>query len=1239
GQAQDGRLLLFVEGKGRHDLAIELVAPLATDSALQTLNIRVPTPASTQFHLTVGGDVDVERGPAVMSRVFDPVTETTRIDLALDRDRNLLLVMTLNSRLKREQRLVVARGVQVSEVTQAYEKLHATFSMGVLHRAVDRFRFEVPAGFEITDVSSPQLAQWTVLDTADGRELDVRLREPAGGTVVLGVSAVGEEPSLEGWRFPALRPLDVVSEATVVGLLVEDRLEVETLDTVGLMPIDTSVLTRALPAGVLRAEPEAPNVRPVVAYYAPQGSFDLRARLIKGPAELRVTTNLLLTVNETDLEVRGGFTLLPLQERCFEFDFTLPQKWQILEVTGTGGETLHFDRFAGDSPEGSGARIRVRLPGGIAVGDQQSVYFRASSVPGGWLDDWAKVDVPFPVFTVTGATSDTGAIAVATRDDIDVRPVVLEGLLPLDEQEKQKFGLGNVATTLAYRYDQQPYRASLAAERIRPRVIARTFSFFRIEPDQRAVHYEIIYDIEHARTRRLSLLLPETTPTALSISGLNGVTLKGFTHEPADGGMRRWTANLTEARLGQVRLAIDFQQRVDHTTGDDMALPVVRADRVAFQSGRLAVEGSSELEIEVARHPRPIDVGELVDAEYEPGRRLIGAFGFVGDSAVLSIKSARHAADAPPAAIVQHARLTTAVAANGRSQTAARFSLRTKALFLEIRLPADAELWTITLDGRPTKPQRDGERLVIDLASGPAAAVAALRELVIVYQSPVTPLDLIEKVELSGPRLRFIAQRGASAGPVPIADLQWDVYVPHGYDLLASGGTVVPLHLDAPRLAVSQVAQWLYRLSGGTPGPFWERGWVAASRDASMSSRLPQEQTIDSFLERSVEAPRREGVGRHERRAADAPMASSPRPPGAPGEKAKKDADARADLLGVRSLNIDLDRSGRLVTFRSLGVDPQVSLTLASRRRFGFMAWTMALVVIVFGLARSGRSAASRARFVMWIGLLATLAAIVTARRDVTLVSNAAFYAAALLVGFYLVLGGVRWMLAKIRAIGPRAVPATAVTALAAILMITPPAVADGQENDNDHDHGPPVSVPDDVVIVPYDPESGATDPPHARAGEREQLLVPYDHYLALWNLVHPDEPMGVDRPKAPFAMAGANYRAELRSDHSDPALTITGHLEIDVFVDEPVLVPLDLRGAVVATAGLDGQPAKLSVVGAADGGAAQTMHQMMRQRSGRTVLRHKPGLLLHVSGRGRHALDLVVRARLEQRGGWRVTR
>ena len=61
--------------------------------------------------------------------------------------------MTLNSRLqRRKQRAVVARSVLVDEVTQAYERLHATVSLGVLHQAVERFRFAVPEGFEITEV-------------------------------------------------------------------------------------------------------------------------------------------------------------------------------------------------------------------------------------------------------------------------------------------------------------------------------------------------------------------------------------------------------------------------------------------------------------------------------------------------------------------------------------------------------------------------------------------------------------------------------------------------------------------------------------------------------------------------------------------------------------------------------------------------------------------------------------------------------------------------------------------------------------------------------------------------------------------------------------------------------------------------------------------------------------------------------------------------------------------------------
>ena len=157
GRADDGRLMLFVEGRGRHKLALDLVAPLETTAARQVLTFLVPSPGATSLRLTVPGDVEVKSGAEVVSRVFDEAAEVTRFELLPARSK-IALVMSLNSRLKRVDRVVVARSVLVDEVTQAYERLHLTASMSILHRAVDSFQFAVPEGFEVTHVRSPQLA-------------------------------------------------------------------------------------------------------------------------------------------------------------------------------------------------------------------------------------------------------------------------------------------------------------------------------------------------------------------------------------------------------------------------------------------------------------------------------------------------------------------------------------------------------------------------------------------------------------------------------------------------------------------------------------------------------------------------------------------------------------------------------------------------------------------------------------------------------------------------------------------------------------------------------------------------------------------------------------------------------------------------------------------------------------------------------------------------------------------------
>ncbi len=176
--------------------------------------------------------------------------------------------------------------------------------------------------------------------------LNVKLREQTTETVVLNVAAIRTPARLQDWHAPRLEPLDVVGGVAVLGLLVEDRLKAESLAATGLIPIDTSVLSQALPATALDAGPGSPALRAVAAWYAPQSEFTLAAQYQKPPPEMAVTTSLLLLLADKGQEVLGGLSLLPHVEKRFSFDVAVPAGWHVVSVNGANGQPLSFERYA-----------------------------------------------------------------------------------------------------------------------------------------------------------------------------------------------------------------------------------------------------------------------------------------------------------------------------------------------------------------------------------------------------------------------------------------------------------------------------------------------------------------------------------------------------------------------------------------------------------------------------------------------------------------------------------------------------------------------------------------------------------------------------------------------------------------------------------------------------------------------------------------------------------------------------
>lgn len=1301
GRDAQGGVLVFVEGQGRHRLQLDLVTPLQTTAAQQSLNFELPSPPSRKMQLTVPGNVEVRSGAAVSRREVDAEAAVTRFDLVPPRG-PLALAMSLNNRTLLQQRVVMARSVMVAEVTQAYERLHATVSMGVLHGAVEQFRFQIPAGFEVSDVNSPLLARWVVTPTAEAGGapiLEVTLREPTTEIVVLSLSATATSPRMDAWTMPRFEPLDVNNHVAVVGLLVEDRLAVEAIAADGLIPIDNTVLRSRLPASVFNAEPGAPQVRTVVVYYSPQSTFELSARFTRPPARTLVTSHLLLLLDETQQTVRGGFSLQAEAEKVFAVDLRIPAGWTVTEVKSQEGADLPRESFV--LPDGD-TRMRVRLPQGIPLGEQSGVFFAANSTPAGWLDDWSEKEVTFPVFSVMDAARDSGAIAIQTADDLVARPLAINALVPLDEAEKAAFGLDASPSSLAYQYAAQPYSATLQIQRGQPRITARSFAFLRIEPDGLSAHYEVIFDVRQARTKQLAFNLPADTPTALSIRGLDGVSVKEYNSETVDG-QRLWTVLLAAGQSGLVRLAVDFTQRLVDDEPKGWELPIVQARDVAYQTAMVAVEGNSEFDIKLETTGRKIDVGELVDADYQVGRRLLGAYGFVGAPPRVSVDVFRRAAYGLPAAIVQRVEFVTLVSSNGRSQTGARYHLRTKATYLQIDLPdpAQTQLWSATLDGVPATPQRDGDSLLLSL---PPKADQDLRDLQLVYETPIEGFAIMGDIEVLAPRLVIRGEDANDTYEVPVADLTWDLVLPDGQRILRTGGTVFRTSKARRTSPLAVVAATLWKLSGGLAGsPFilarsaapqaatdrrGSRNWRNLHDAEQAMAGMIADEMLDMEADMAPQEPApADGpasvlgdlFAEVPKAAPESAATAAPAKPAAP-VVAMPQAETRAEgqvaqvvdadgeqvhgkywaLEGVRSLQIDLHERGWRTSFQSMGASPVLRATLVDENRLGFLSYGLALLVGLIGVGLTGQSARRKIRFLVEVALIALILPLAfgwLADLDLGATFDGAFYAACLVAAYYLLVAALKSVVRTARSLRmPRRRPAApsdstgtssgaATTTVASLLLLLaivpsgwvasahaqpaqPPATPLTLERlANALRPTPPLKLPADAVIIPYD----ADDENGLKNAQR--VLVPFDEYARLWNLAFPNQPLNQQKPPAAFALAGGQYAATLVDGDQ---LTLDGHIDVDVFVEEPVAVPLPLQRAVLARATLDGETARIQVV-TTEPAVANAPAQAKQQQQ---ALQPRPAaesfVLVHVQGKGRHRLEVSVRLRLERSGGWR---
>ncbi len=1258
GKNANGQTVVFLAGKGRHVVDLEMVVLMKLESARQSVKFQLPLASSASLKVVVPGNVELSVGPAVISRSYDPTANQTLFELVPSRAA-MSLVMSVNNKKIQEKKSILAKCVLIHELTSNYEQIHARVNVDILYGATDRVEFELPEEFQISEVSSPELSQWSIDLTKGKPILVVQLRDAVSKPFAINIAAITTAIDPENWQLRQLKPVGFSGVLSVVGIVAEERFELRSLEPKGLIYLDDQQIQNSIPQTVFKTATGAPNIATFAAFFAPDANFELTGTFSRPEARLNVSPTAILFLSDRQQKLVGRYQLKSQHEKIIDFDLRVPQDWRITEITGPDGTPLSFQRFA----EENGSRIKVKVPGGIIPGATTPIVFEAQKSSESWGKSWEKIAIEFPKFEIVNGNLVTGAIAVAVEDDLEVRPLETTQLESLLKEQKKLFGIEGFNTSIAYEVLENDFSAKLLVNRLQSRKTATSYSFLMLLNQQLAGHYEVTFDIQTARARKLRIAFPDSTPDEIQIKGLNGVRINQTDSETMDG-LRIWTIELAEPRLGEVRFSVDFIQNLKTEAPTDFSLPIIEVLDVAYQTSLVSFEGNPDFDIDLQTQMRRIDVGEMGDADYVPGPRLQGAFSAVGRNVPIMMNVKRRNIHQLPMAIIQSSSLKSVVGRSGKTQTQANYQILLSVPFIELKLPAEAELWAVQVDGVSTRPQLRGESIMISL---PPDARRKIRDLQIFYQQAIPNIGLTGEVKMQVPRWWVRGNQVDQSIEVPQADIAWSITLPSGFTAVSKAGSTFSQCQPIPDLPIENVSAGLRKFFGSMVSSVFMPD-IASARSTGMSvdfdsmerssrsdatnSAFPSaaasgeeiEEEMDfsdsKKEEMSTELPpvkvdkevftSRPGDEKSSgsRPAAGAPATNLPTPPPVKRKIAKVWSQKGISGLNISSLQVDPNESFTSYEFKTLSDEPDFVVTIVNQDRLQSFSFAYGIVVAAIGLWFCRFSIGTR---LAYLSLIVLISAIVPLLGDWTEIFwkglEYSLYVVCALVLIYGLLGTVSLFKGWLRQRFAGFVPGrfrlrrSSIWFLFLSLAIGSDCL-DGQEDTPKI----PVEIPSDAIIVPYDPAEPDL--------ESDQIFIPYQQYIELLKKSDPEKRLSEKPLPASYGLSGARYQTTL----SGSDLMIVGTIELEVFSNGQVLVPLSLEKSIITSATIDGQPATLKV-------AKQTA-PLIQQKSAKVpaptnVEQLAPAveskqLVLLVEGKGRKKLELRLRLPVNQVGGWR---
>ena len=792
-------LRLHLPAAGTWTFTAEVAAPVARDAAgLRTLDLVLPSAGSGRLELQLpeaGAELTVAPALAVAIQPGGTAAKPagTTIRAVVGGQPSVRLSWRAPVAAAAGEALILSEGSTVLTVGERALGTDTTLTLTVLRRALADLAIRLPEGTQVLAVEAPGLRTWE----RDGDLLRLHTHEAKEGQLAVHLKLERLLPAAA----QAARPLELAlpqvvgaeRQTGIVALRADEGLALTVTAHEGLSQIDP-------------AEIGADGAAAAFRYLAPPPALALTALRLEPDLRVQLHQLVRLASDETRIDVAAELTVR--RAGVFTLTAPLPEGWELVDA---GGLEIDDSRTVA-AAAGTARHLELALRSRLLGDGQLTLRFRApAALPrSGGVQ---KLDVG--LLTIDGARLARGTLAIAAPRSWALSAVAADGLAGADAHAAAGDPLladavrglrDDEEVALAWSWLAQGQAQSQVLGQAQPQAAQIHGPTLAAQPRSREVvaHQEELVLVSEGTLRRtvtwrgevrysaiqtLRLRLPAAlAPTAqVKAAGLAERSVLPGEHGEAAIELRFQTP-----LIGPFAITLETSEalpRLEAGKPATIALAVIAFDGATRGSALTAVarDGSVTITASAAGGAaRGLDT--LATADLPPtlqGPGTVAAFrGAAPGPLTLAIE--RHDLVVLTDAAIPGVAYRGALGDDGRLRVAGWVQVESRGRpHLELRLPADADLLEVAVDGRQTRPSRRADgALVIPL--GERAAASGSHFVAFAYEQQVVAGGLGSSATLT---FTLPTVGGAAEGrALPVERTTVDLFLPARLAPLAVGG-------------------------------------------------------------------------------------------------------------------------------------------------------------------------------------------------------------------------------------------------------------------------------------------------------------------------------------------------------------------------------------------------------------------------------------------------------------------